>query len=303
MIAFPSIQVGQPAAYEALSVFPLFASERGGVDYLLSEKALAAGSVSVEELTEAGSVPNLVVNNLGESQVLFLEGEELLGAKQNRVLNTSVLVAAHSKTVIPVSCVEKGRWRYKSHFFVPGGRHASSKLRGILKKSLLASFKKKQGHRSDQQEVWNEVDRQMECLAACSPTGAMADTYKQYERQLGEYIQHLPYVDGATGLAIGIGKRIASVDLFDKAPTCHEVWNRLLTGVIIDALEEQSVTEKADWAEVEIALNALRNAPWQRTTAVGIGDEYRFKTNGHLFGSALLVGDIVVHGSLVSPTP
>jgi hypothetical protein len=37
---------------------------------------------------------------LGERPVLLLDGEELVGAKQNRVLNLSVLVGPHSRTVI-----------------------------------------------------------------------------------------------------------------------------------------------------------------------------------------------------------
>ena len=53
----------------------------------------------------------------GDIRVLFLEGEELVGAKQNRILNTSVLLPARSKIKIPVSCVERGRWAYKSKHF------------------------------------------------------------------------------------------------------------------------------------------------------------------------------------------
>ena len=34
-------------------------------------------------------------------------GEELVGAKQDRILNTTILVASHSTIVIPVSCVEQ----------------------------------------------------------------------------------------------------------------------------------------------------------------------------------------------------
>jgi hypothetical protein len=298
MVAIPPIQVGNPIAYEALSLFPLFAPANGVVDYLLSDKALAAGGVTVEELTEAGSVPNLVVNNLGDSPVLFLEGEELRGAKQNRVLNASVLVAAHSKTVIPVSCVEQGRWRYQAPAFASGGCHASPKIRGILKKSLFKSLSAKRGHRSDQGEVWMEVGRQMNALDAHSDTAAMADTYKKYESRLAEFTNCLPYVEGATGLAIGIGKRIVSVDQFDKPATCRQIWNRLLTGVIMDALEEGPVTEQVHGADVENVLNSLRHASWQKTPAVGLGDEYRFET-ADLHASALSVGDVVIHGSLI----
>ena len=111
MLVLPEILVGDPIEYESLTVFPLIGRAGSSVNYLLSDEALAAGSVTVEEIGEGGSVPELTVNNQTDGLVLFPEGEELRGAKQNRVLNTSVLVAAKSKIKIPVSCVEQGRWR------------------------------------------------------------------------------------------------------------------------------------------------------------------------------------------------
>src|SRR3954468_12885909 len=131
MTTLPEVRVGDPIRHEALTAFPLFSTPDEAVEYLLADEAIAAGSVTVEEVSEGGSVPNLLVTNAGDTRVLFLEGEELRGAKQNRVLNTSVLVAAHSKTRIPVSCVEQGRWRYRSRHFVSGDSHSSPKLRHI----------------------------------------------------------------------------------------------------------------------------------------------------------------------------
>ena len=121
-VAFPPLRVGDPLHYEAVVVFPLFADAQGAaVEYRLADEALAEESLAVEEVNEAGSVPFLLVKNQGAVRVLFLEGEELVGAKQNRILNTSVLVAANSQTKIPVSCVEQGRWQYKSRSFGSSG--------------------------------------------------------------------------------------------------------------------------------------------------------------------------------------
>jgi hypothetical protein len=215
MPALPEVRVGDAVRHEALAVFPLFAEPRGGVDYLLSDEAIAAGAVTVAEVSEGGSVPDLLVDNQADSPVLFLEGEELRGAKQNRVLNTSVLVAARNRTTIPVSCVERGRWRYSAPHFAAGGSHSSSKLRHVLKKSVSRSAGAGRGHASDQGAVWKEVGRQMSSLGSHSPTAAMADTYAAYQGRLAEYRERLKYVEGVTGLAVAVGGRVVSLDLFD----------------------------------------------------------------------------------------
>src|SRR5512137_2174245 len=132
-VAFPNVRVGDPIRHQALSVFPLFDGFQAPVEYLLSDEGIGSGTVTVEEVSEAGSVPDLLVENKGDVRVLFLEGEELVGAKQNRILNTSVLIAAHSRVKIPVSCVEAGRWRYRSRLFGSSGSHCSSRLRHFLK--------------------------------------------------------------------------------------------------------------------------------------------------------------------------
>ena len=82
MTTLPDIQVGNPTCHEALTIFPLFLNASTGVDYLLSDEAISAGSITVEEVSEGGSVPNLLVTNKGDSRVLFLEGEELRGASR-----------------------------------------------------------------------------------------------------------------------------------------------------------------------------------------------------------------------------
>ena len=81
MTTLPEVRVGEPIRHEALTVFPLFSPPDGAVEYLLSDEAIGAGSVTVEEVSEGGSVPNLLVSNTGDSRVLFLEGEELQGGE------------------------------------------------------------------------------------------------------------------------------------------------------------------------------------------------------------------------------
>jgi hypothetical protein len=300
MPVFPEIRVGEPAVHGVLTVFPLFAEPTGRVRYQLADEAMASGSITVEEVNQAGSVPTLQVENRLDIAVLFLEGEELRGAKQNRVLNTTVLIAATSKATIPVSCVEQGRWRYTSRHFGSAGLHASSKLRHVLKKSVDRSAREGQGHGSDQSAVWSEVQRQMASLGSSSPTGAMADTYDSKRDRLVEFRTVLRYADGACGLAVGIGGKVVSVDLFDNAATCQKVWDRLLTGFVMDALEPGVVSDRPDNKDVGDKLAALREAPWRQTPAAGAGEEYRAEWEHVQHASVLTCDGVALHASLIA---
>lgn len=301
MFAMPELRVGGAVRFEGLAVFPLFSGgdpgDPGPGGYALADEALAGGTTVVEELTEGGSVPQLAVNVTGPTPVLFLEGEELRGAKQNRVLNASVLVAAGAKTVIPVSCVEQGRWRYTSRQFGSSGSHASPKMRTVLKSTVTANVRAGHGHTSDQGSVWREVGRQMSSMGATSETMAMADTYEAHRDKLTTATAALGYPAGAVGLAVAVGDRVVAVDLFDAAGVCAKVWGRLLTGVIMDAVED---AKPAGDPDVAAALAAFRAGPWEAVPPAGIGEEYRAEPDGGRWqASALAHGGRLVHGSLV----
>ncbi len=298
-VTFPEIRIGEPLRCTGMTVFPLFADPGGGADYALSDEAIGQGSVLVEEVSEAGSVPDLSVENKGDLRVLFLEGEELIGAKQNRILNTSVLVAARTKTRIPVSCVEQGRWGYTSRAFGSSGSHSPSKLRFLMKASVTRSVKARRGHRSAQGEVWEEVERQQAALGTASCTSAMSDTFVAHSARVKEMQEGLPYVEGAVGAAVAVGGKVVSCDLFDRPATCRKVWARLLSGAVLDTLEAPVEEKQAEAADVERVLNRLADLSWEPAEAVGEGEEYRAASEAGDHASALLLDGALVHGSVM----
>jgi len=298
MFAAPQLRVGAPLAHGRLTVFPLHTDFPKPVAYRLAEDALGDGTAVVEEVSEGGTVPHLAVENRGDVQVLFLEGQELRGAKQNRVLNTSVLIAAKVKTVLPVSCVEQGRWRYTSKHFSASDTHSSMTMRKVLKASVSGSARAGRGHSSDQGGVWQEVGRQMSAHGAASPTAAMSDTYAAKYEEVAEHVGGIAYPEGATGLAVAVGGKVVAVDVFDTPETCRKVWARLLSGAAMDALEAAAETPPDD-AAVRQAVGAFAAGGWEAVPAAGAGEEYRGEPDGRWHGSVLAVGGAVVHGSLV----
>jgi len=57
----------------------------------------------------------------GTACVPVIEGEDLIRARQNRNVNSTFLIPGKTETVLPVSCVERGRWRYQGNSFQSGG--------------------------------------------------------------------------------------------------------------------------------------------------------------------------------------
>src|SRR5207249_4395511 len=139
--------------------------------------------VRVTEISEAGSVPMLHVENALDVRVFLMDGQELVGAKQNRILNTDVLVPANDKLSIPVSCVEQGRWRPVSAQF-HHGKSSHHAMRRAKMARVHDSLKDGRGHDADQGAVWNEVAACLSVSAAESPTHALSDAYAKRDHEL-----------------------------------------------------------------------------------------------------------------------
>jgi hypothetical protein len=104
-------EVGEARAFAGLTIVPLFASDPPALGYIGLDEAVARG-LDITEVDESGSVGTLRVKNPLDELVLLYEGEELVGAKQNRILARTILVDARSALEIPVACVEQGRWSF-----------------------------------------------------------------------------------------------------------------------------------------------------------------------------------------------
>ena len=97
----------------------------------------------------------------------------------------------------------------------------------------------------------------------------MSDTFETHRQRLDEFREKLKYVEGAVGAAVAVGGKVVAIDLFDKPTTCGRVWNRLLSGAILDALELQQAEKQADRSDVERVLVGLRNLSWESAQSVG----------------------------------
>jgi hypothetical protein len=134
-----NLEVLESQTAGCMQVFGLRWSCPDAIPYRTLDEALATESLDITEISEGGSVPLLKVLNRGDDPVFLMAGEQLVGAKQNRILNASILAAARGELTIPVSCVEAGRWRYRSPKFASPGTMSHGKLRTLLSRHVHES--------------------------------------------------------------------------------------------------------------------------------------------------------------------
>jgi hypothetical protein len=285
-----SILTSEPVTHGALAVVPLLAPNLDDPDWLTLEEAGARARVT--EVSEAGSVPFLKVANGADHPLLLLDGEELVGAKQNRILNTTVLVGAHTEVTIPVSCVEQGRWRYRGGKFRPSGASLYASLRrkkaGWVSRSIRAGL----GHTADQGGVWEHLADRASQLQVNSPTGAMHDVYARHEADMAAARQALAAQPGQVGALIYMGTQWVGLDLLAGPGLFARAWLRLCAGYVADTIGQKP--EPSQRLNAGAMLEALAQAQAEPAPAVGLGEEYRLGTPG-MAGATLVAQGWVAH--------
>src|SRR5215207_7852168 len=177
-----SITLGPPITCDAITMLPLLGTKVFEKDpfYLTLDEALADGAAEITEISAQGSVPELLVVNTGAQPVLILDGEELVGAKQNRVVNLTILVPAQATVTIPVSCVEAGRWRARSRAFSSAPRTQYAAGRAKRMSQVTASMQTEGRRYSDQAEAWADIAAKSARMAVHSETGAMEEIFVRH---------------------------------------------------------------------------------------------------------------------------
>jgi len=252
----------------------------------------------ITEISEAGSVPELRVQNGLDDRLYLMDGQELIGAKQNRILNTDVMVPAGATLTIPVSCVEAHRWRHTSASFATGGS-ANLHMRVGKLARVHESLKSKLCFDANQAEVWNEVEQSIRRASAASPTRALSDAFVKRQRELTDFRRAMTIPDDAVGVAAFRGAKLAAIDIFDRHSTLKHAWSSLLDGYAIDLLatpvdlREPPASDEAD--QIERYLASAAEAKWEAFPSPGEGTDWRLR--GHdVTGAALVWEDqVVIH--------
>lgn len=101
--------------YENITVVPILSDTDTPFDVLDLKKGLKMGLVTIGEC-DSTNVEKVKLKNNSVSPLILLDGEEIAGSLQNRIVAQTMIIPPKSEMEIPVNCSEKGRNEYKSEF-------------------------------------------------------------------------------------------------------------------------------------------------------------------------------------------
>lgn len=304
------LSLGDPTLFENLAIVPLYQNQKHLPKYITLEEGMTEAVLEVEELENGASVNEILIRNRSDSKALLFEGEELLGAMQNRILNVSVLVPASSKQVLPVSCVEAGRWHHQStsrdgRRFRVADRVHYARGRAINNHAVSMNLDRERSYSGNQSEVWADIDKKSSRLDVESETSASDSMYVGTNSSIERYLNSFKPLPRQIGSVFLVNGNVSGAEVFARTKTHKTMFNRLIRSYALDAIDrrlderERKISSQDARKRAKEFTQKLTNAWTKEFDGVGEGVNIRFKDE-ELTGGALLHQDRVLHLSALS---
>ncbi len=291
--------IGWPITRLGVSFFPVYLSANNVPEI----ETGAAAELVVDELDKP-SVQALHVRNPDDKPLLIVEGEHILGGKQNRAINVTILVPPKAILEIPVSCLERGRWgerraSRRDEAFAPVRVRAAKEV-GVTRSMLRSGSRD-----GDQTAVWREIDEMLSRASVQSPTASAADMRRaahRTESSRAATIEKLAArgpLPGQCGIVFVHGYWVTAMDVFGSPRLLAAHWAALIRSHLL----ESPVTNGSPSATR--ALQIVRRFAWahaKEAPGIGLGVEHRV-VDDRLTGHALTLDKALVHAAFFTEIP
>lgn len=237
MINFPGelfdmLDYDKASSAEGMTFVPMIGGN-GAPDYLLLSEAQETGKFTITEVSEGGSVPWLLAKNMLGTKVLVIDGEEVIGGKQNRIINVTILIPEKSEIKIPVSCVEAHRWSRRSAYFEDSGRFIDYNVKAHKLHEFATKREARTHHRPDQSVIWDAVDMTLEQERVTSETAAAYEAYLKKKDKLNKFLETLEPLKDQVGLAVFLNGKFIGLDYLTPSSKFHKYFAKILSSYMM----------------------------------------------------------------------
>lgn len=288
-----SIQLMESQKYKNVEVIPIKTDSFAKKDFLTLKKGHEMGLVEIKEL-ESSSVNTVICKNDAVVPLLLIDGDEITGAMQNRIINDSLLIPAQTQMKIPVSCTEQGRWEYKNKAlsFEPSLYSLDYSTRSSKSRAAYES-------RGYQSEVWGSISNLEKRSQYRSKTSSLNDNYENLKSNQDDYLKEFTIEKGQNGVIFIVNNELKGIELFYNHSIYKEYHEKIFRSYIIEAIVDSS-SENEDYdedylkREIYTILDNISNCEFKQNKSLGLGDNVKF-SNDYGSGSSLVYEDELIH--------
>ena len=286
MIAIEDIELLESQSYKNVAIIPVKTPPTYKFDMITLKKGFELGLIDVKEC-EHSTVNTIIVKNNSVTPLILVDGEEIIGGDQNRIVNATILIAAKSESAIPVNCTEHGRWGYK-HEFKQSEYIANFRTRSAKEKATRSNM-------NAQQAVWDSISGLEHSRSFHSPTQAMSESYDNAKGDLDKTLKNFYVADGQSGVVVIINGEIKGFELFLNSAIYREYHEKILKSYLVDAEVNNDVfTINTDTAKSLIG-SAIESEHVDKPSN-GLEEVFEFE-NSEGLGRVYVYKDEIIHMS------
>ena len=258
--------------YENMTVVPILSDTNTPFDVLDLKEGLKMGLVKIEECDNS-NIEQVKLKNNSVSPLILLDGEEIAGSLQNRIVAQTMIIPPKSEMEIPVNCSEKGRNEYKSEFqYSDYIANSNTRRKKVYNKNNPL-----------QEVVWNSIDDLETDKNTSSKTKALRDSYEKNKYDIDSYLKHFKMENNQIGVICVVENKVG-LEIFNNHSLYEKYNEMLLRSYIIDSSNKEKINISNN--ELENILSSIDANSFIKKEAVDLGKYYKISNsygNGHIW--------------------
>ena len=300
LISNPDIKIIDIQDFKNIQIIQLSRYCDNALPIIGLHHAFANDLIKVSEVSESGSVNEIIIEHWSDKSLFILDGDIIFGAKQNRVFNTSILLPPNYISNLSVSCIEHGRWSndYSDFESVDYIVHSDIRKRKINNQYNDVSVN------SNQSMVWDEVSRINRQSKRRSDTNSHTVIYESQKESIDSLVQHFNIDSTANGLACFVNGELLSVEMFYSVELYQDYFRSLISTISIEStlvyknsdshMNNDDITHVIDNTFSAYADNLSNFLVFKSQV---LGDDVVLVTDDYIFNS-LIYNKQIIHQSI-----
>ena len=289
-----NFNVSEPVEKNNITTFFLSSIEKNNNKYLSFSEAIAKNQVQISEVNKDGLLTKLSVSNKSSDNIIILNGELIIGTqiRQDRIVDSTVLIPGYATVLINTFCGEQYRWSPRlsnkistseSLYFSSGRANNAADINTKLSKQC---------------RIWSEISEKISDFNVKSFTNSVDQIYKKKKVNVEEIVNFFKIPSEAVGVALGINHQLVNIDIFSNNCMLQIYLPKIIRSIALDSFKKISKKSYLKKKDVHRFLRQIHQANKQKRKVVEgtLGEELQFNSES-VAGSILYHKEQTVHFS------